>query len=157
MQPKPQTPLKALCAVWCMALLLCQPSLSTAQQLASVDPLVVTNDRGGLLRKRVAEIQEIAALSRPVQITGRICYSTCTMYLGLPGTCVAPHTVFGFHGPSSYGRPLAPAVFERASQIIVGHYPEVLRDWYMTTARHELHQLHKIRGAELIRLGVRQC
>ncbi|MEL6572523.1 MAG: hypothetical protein AAFQ64_12730 [Pseudomonadota bacterium] len=157
MQPKLRTPLKALCAIWSAAFFLCQPTFSTAQQLAPIEPLVVTNDRGGLLRKRIAEIQDIVAASQPVQITGRICYSTCTMYLGLPDTCVAPDTVFGFHGPSSYGRPLAPDVFEQASQTIAAYYPEVLRDWYMTTARHELRQLHKVRGSELIRLGVRQC
>ncbi|MEL6640528.1 MAG: hypothetical protein AAFP98_04315 [Pseudomonadota bacterium] len=130
------------------------PARAAAQPLA---PLVVANDRGGLLRNRIYEIRDIVAKARPVQITGRYCYSTCTLYLGLPQTCIQSSTVFGFHGPSSYGRALDPDVFEHASRLIVAHYPEALRDWYMTTARHELRGLHKISGSELIRLGVKEC
>ncbi len=79
------------------------------------------------------------------------------MFLGLPQMCVSPDTIFGFHGPSSYGQPLDPEVFERASNIIADHYPDVLKDWYMTTARHSLTGLYRVSGKELIRLGVAAC
>lgn len=119
--------------------------------------LEIHNDRGGSLRERISQIQQIRAQSQPVRVVGRICYSTCTMFLGLPQTCVSPDTIFGFHGPSSYGRPLDQDIFDHASRLIADHYPEVLRDWYMDTARHSIIRLHRIRGEELIRLGVAAC
>ena len=119
--------------------------------------LTVKNDRGGSLRDRIYEIQQIRQTGQKVRVTGRICYSTCTMFLGLPQTCVSPDTVFGFHGPSSYGNALDPDVFERASALIVQHYPEPLRDWYWNTARHSLRGLYRINGQDMIRLGVAAC
>ena len=129
------------------------PALADAQSV----PLVVDNDRGGSLRARIAEIRALRDSGQPVRIMGRICYSTCTMYLGLPQTCVSPQTTFGFHGPSSYGRPLDPAVFQRASELIRDHYPVPLRQWYMDTARHRISGLYRVSGAEMIRLGVSPC
>lgn len=130
---------------------------ASAQAEPSGSALVVNNDRGGSLRERIYEIRTLRESARPVQILGQICYSTCTMYLGLPQTCVSPRTTFGFHGPSSYGRSLEPAVFERASELIRDHYPTALRQWYMDEARHSLWGLHRVSGAEIIRLGVRAC
>jgi len=128
-----------------------------AQQSTALSPVVIGNDRGGRLRDRLRQINEIRRTGQPVQVVGNICYSTCTMFLGLPQTCVSPNTVFGFHGPSSWGRPLEPAVFERASEIISDHYPEPLRVWYMQEARHTIWSLHRVRGSEMIRLGVAAC
>lgn len=129
-----------------------------AQQNASLPVLKVGNDRGGKLRDQVARLDVLRVSGQPVEITGNICFSTCTMYLGLPQTCVSPATTFGFHGPSSYGRPLDQDTFERASRIIVAHYPPVLHDWYMAYGRHERTGLLRVTGAHLIRIGAaRPC
>ena len=49
-------------------------------------PLVVLNDRGGLLKTRLRQIKSLRAQGRPIEIRGGICYSTCTMLMGLPNT-----------------------------------------------------------------------
>nr|WP_317056585.1 hypothetical protein [Roseovarius sp. W115] len=120
-------------------------------------PLVVRNDRGGELKKRLHQLSELRQSGRPVEIRGGVCFSTCTMFLSLPQTCVLPRTTFGFHGPSSYGRPLAPKVFEEASHVIADHYPPALRRWYLETGRYRIRTLYRIRGAKLIELGVQAC
>ena len=127
---------------------------STANQQSFVE---ISNDRGGLLRDRLIELQLLRQTGQTVRITGNICYSTCTMFLGLPQTCVSPQTTFGFHGPSSYGRPLDPAVFEEASQIMASHYPAVLRDWYMQTGRHEIVKLYRFKGEDMVQMGIAAC
>lgn len=140
------------------------PKTSDAQPRQSIEavslepePLVVRNDRGGLLRTRMKQLAMLRRESRPVEIRGRVCYSTCTMFLGLPETCVSPNTTFGFHGPSSFGRRLDNATFERASEIIASHYPPVLKNWYMTKARHRIWALYRVSGSNLIALGVPSC
>jgi hypothetical protein len=124
---------------------------------ASGSYIEISNDRGGLLYERIAELQRLRQTGQSVRITGNICYSTCTMFLALPQTCVSPSTTFGFHGPSSYGRPLDPVVFEQASRIMADHYPQVLKDWYMKTGRHEITALYRFRGEDIIRMGVASC
>jgi len=117
----------------------------------------VRNDRGGLLIERLRELRELRRSQRPVRVVGNLCYSTCTLFLGLPNTCVSPDTVFGFHGPSSYGRPLKPDTFERASSIIANHYPAPLKNWYMEKGRKRLNGMYYIRGANIIAMGVPSC
>jgi hypothetical protein len=118
---------------------------------------VVENDRGGLLLKRLAQIRALRQSGQPVRITGGICYSTCTMLVGLPQTCITPDVRFGFHGPSSHGRALTPETFERASEIIASFYPKPLRRWYMSKGRYRIHGLYHIDGTQMIRLGVPAC
>lgn len=136
----------------------------TAQAVAQTQPssgrpnyIEITNDRGGLLVDRLVELQLLRQTGQQVRITGNICYSTCTMFLGLPQTCVSPQTTFGFHGPSSYGTPLDPQIFEQASQIMAAHYPQVLKDWYIKTGRHEIVKLYRFKGADIVRMGVPAC
>lgn len=117
----------------------------------------ISNDRGGLLRDRIAELQELRRTGQQVRISGDICYSTCTMFLGLPQTCVSPATTFGFHGPSSYGRPLDPTVFEEASRVMADHYPDVLKTWYLETGRYEIVALYRFRGSDIIKMGIQSC
>ena len=117
----------------------------------------ISNDRGGLLLDRIAELQQLRRTGQSVRITGNICYSTCTMFLGLPQTCVSPSTTFGFHGPSSYGRPLEPALFEEASKVMAEHYPAVLKDWYMKTGRYEIVDVYRFRGSDIIKMGIQSC
>ncbi|MEL6957814.1 MAG: hypothetical protein AAGL89_02540 [Pseudomonadota bacterium] len=126
-------------------------------QSAPIEPLIINNDRGGLLRVRIAEIAALRDEDRPVEIRGRVCYSTCTLFLGLPNTCVLPTTTFGFHGPSNYGFPLDADTFNTASRIIATHYPPALRQWYLETGRYRINGLYRISGENIISLGVRAC
>lgn len=118
---------------------------------------VVGNDRGGFIRDRLIELRNLRASGRRVEIRGNICYSTCTMLLGLPQTCISPDTTFGFHGPSKLGRRLPPDRFEYFSRVISQYYPAPLQSWYMTTGRNRITGMHRIKGAEIIRLGARAC
>ncbi|MGJ8543886.1 MAG: hypothetical protein ACSHWZ_00480 [Sulfitobacter sp.] len=120
-------------------------------------PLIIGNDRGGLLVERLREVAVLRESNRPVRIMGAVCYSTCTLYLGLPQTCISAKTLFGFHGPSSFGRPLQPVVFERASLAIASHYPPALKHWYITKARFKIASVQKVDGAQIIRMGVPAC
>ncbi|HBB85005.1 MAG TPA: hypothetical protein DC031_17490 [Sulfitobacter sp.] len=134
-----------------------KPVYSQTTSHVQSKPLIVHNDRGGLLRARLLKLGELRKSQRPVKITGAICYSTCTMYLGLPQTCISPDTVFGFHGPSSYGKNLKSVAFERASKIIAGYYPSALRKWYMAEGRYKLQSVYKVKGRQIIAMGIRQC
>lgn len=127
------------------------------QVVSQMAPLVVRNDRGGLLRDRLRQIGELRQQGRPVEIRGAVCFSTCTMFLGLPGTCISPRTTFGFHGPSSYGRTLAPDAFNRASRIIASYYPEPLKSWYMDEGRFKIRSINRIKGKQIIDMGVPAC
>ncbi|WP_158979967.1 hypothetical protein [Parasedimentitalea maritima] len=124
---------------------------------ASVQPYVIDNDRGGTVRDRLREIDTLRTTGQPVEIRGQICYSTCTMLLGLPQTCVSPGTVFGFHGPSRSGKRLKPEEFEYYSQLIAEHYPETLRNWYMKKGRKRIRGIYRMSGTEIIRMGVKAC
>jgi hypothetical protein len=130
-----------------------------AQAVAPVRsaPLIVRNDRGGRISPRVKEIAELRRSGRPVEIRGAVCLSTCTMFLGLPQTCLEPGTRFGFHGPSKNGRRLSARDFDYWSQIIAAHYPKPLRDWYMTTGRLRINGYHELNGRALIELGLERC
>ena len=146
--------------IFAMASFVAIPATSVAAQTndaLQTTPLVTTNDRGGLLRDRLRQLVVLRQQDRTVQIRGRICLSTCTLLISLPNTCVSPSTTFGFHGPSSYGRPLDPETFNRASEIIADHYPPALRNWYMETGRFRINTMYRISGKTLINLGVRAC
>lgn len=148
---------QTLVALIVMIGLLLSPSWATAQVYSQLKPLVIRNDRGGLLDTRLRQLHTLRESGRPVMITGRVCYSTCTMLIGLPQTCVSPKTTFGFHGPSSYGRRLSPDRFEWASNVIAHYYPPALKQWYLAEGRHKIIGLHRISGAQLIAMGVKQC
>jgi hypothetical protein len=113
-------------------------------------PYVVGNDRGGFVRDRLIELRNLRSSGRPVD-------STCTMLLGLPNTCISPNTTFGFHGPSRSGRRLSPEKFDFYSRIIAANYPQELNSWYMQTGRKRINSIYKIKGRELIRMGIRAC
>lgn len=121
--------------------------------------LVVLNDDGGVIQERVDRIARLNREGTLVRIVGDRCNSACTMYLGMDTVCVSPNTIFGFHGPSSqiYGVGLAPADFERWSNIMADHYPSPIKEWFLADARYTIVGLVRVRGKELIRLGVREC
>lgn len=130
---------------------------AVAQVIGGDDIVVIGNDRGGKVKARLIELNDLQRRARSVRILGDFCYSTCTMYLGLPQTCVSRDTVFGFHGPTRRGRPLDPALFDYASRVIAHHYPATIKRWYLDTGRHEIRGLYKMKGAELIRHGIKEC
>lgn len=118
--------------------------------------LVVRADAGGLLATRDREVDRLRASGERVELRGT-CNSACTMYLGLENICIDRRASFGFHGPSSYGRPLPAAEFERWSQIMARNYREPLKTWFLDTARYEIGGQLRLSGAELIRLGYPEC
>ncbi|CUH80878.1 hypothetical protein TRM7557_03118 [Tritonibacter multivorans] len=117
-------------------------------------PYIVRADYGGAVNDRLRDIRSLRTTKRPIKIQGSVCFSSCTMLLGLERTCVNPNTVFGFHGPSRRGVPLERATFDHASRLIAAHYPGVLKTWYLSVARHSLSELLLLKGSDLIQLGV---
>lgn len=129
----------------------------TVAKAAGQSAYVVRNDRGGFIRDRLVELHNLRESGRRVEIRGRVCYSTCTMFLGLPNTCISPRTQFGFHGPSKNGRRLAPDRFDHYSRVIAQHYPNQLNDWYMETGRKRIDGVHHIKGRDIIQMGIKAC
>ncbi|WP_341366850.1 hypothetical protein [Yoonia sp. BS5-3] len=142
------------CAIGLTMALGAAGSVASAQSQAA---LIVQNDRGGLIGARAREISDLNARDIQVQLRGRICYSSCTMYLGAEQVCVDPETIFGFHGPSQRGRALPPDRFEHWSAVMAGHYNAPLRDWFLSEARHRISGYYRISGASLIALGYQAC
>lgn len=126
-------PLRCAAVLAAIALGSVTPAHAQTSQSAA---FVVGNDRGGVVGTRAIQIQRLKAAGRRVEIRGRICLSSCTMFLGAGNVCVHPDTRFGFHGPSYYGRPLLPSQFEYWSEVLASHYPEPVAQWYMSTGRH---------------------
>lgn len=125
------------------------PSAQAAQRA-----YVVKSDRGGYLHDRLIEIENLRRSGTRVQIQGRVCYSTCTMFLGLPHTCVNPQTIFGFHGPSRSGKRLAAEEFDYFSRVMADFYPGQLRSWYLEKGRNRISGVYKIKGSEIIKMGL---
>jgi len=140
----------------CLVIILMLPVVN-GEARAGLKPLIVENDRGGSIVDRAREIEDLRASGQPVEIRGSVCFSTCTMLLGLAQTCIFPHTIFGFHGPSRSGKPLIADEFEQYSQLIAKHYPKPLKDWFLKKGRRRIKGLYKIVGAKIIRMGVKAC
>ncbi|WP_264212278.1 hypothetical protein [Leisingera thetidis] len=135
-----------------LALATLLPAAAAAQQT-----YVVGTDRGGFLHDRLIELGNLQRSGVRVEIRGRVCFSTCTMFLGLPDTCVDPDTVFGFHGPSRSGRRLAQKDFDYFSKVMADYYPEPLKVWFMETGRNRISGVYKVRGSEIIQMGIPAC
>lgn len=140
----------------------CATLLLAASLVASpitADTLIIGNDPGGRIDLRQRAIRLIRQAGDRVEIRGGFCNSACTMYLGLPNMCVSASTVFGFHGPSSGapGIPLRPANFEKWSRVMSENYPAPLRNWFMADARYELSGIKRVRGRDIINMGVQEC
>lgn len=148
----------AKCFALIVSLVLAAPSAhAQSQYLAAQGVLIVRNDPGGVVSKRANEINQLRAQGIRVELRGEVCLSSCTMYLGLANTCVFRGTTFGFHGPSYYGAKLSENDFEYWSQVIASHYPPRLRNWFLTTARYKISDYYRVKGSELIRMGVPEC
>ncbi|MCR8723857.1 hypothetical protein [Frigidibacter sp. ROC022] len=118
----------------------------------------VSGDPGGPVETRVALVEQLRASHARVEIVGG-CWSACTMFLSLPNVCVARSARLGFHGPSSGipGIGLAPERFDYYSRLMAAYYPEPLRSWFLAEGRHITVGFTRLRGAQLIRMGIREC
>ncbi|MGB0660809.1 MAG: hypothetical protein ACPGNV_11590 [Mangrovicoccus sp.] len=139
---------------------LIDPALSGQRPNIKTTPVVINNDVGGQLIHRQKEIHEYWKTGREVRILGDICYSACTMYLGLDRdkVCVRRNTEFGFHGPSILG--LFPAKGEQRElgvTIMAGYYPEPIKAWYIREASKKTYGYHYLKGDYLLKLGYREC
>ncbi len=135
-----------------VGIMLCILSMGGALQAHA--PLIVRNDNGGSVSMRYQALNELRMSGTVVQILGT-CLSACTMYLGLPQTCVAPHSRLGFHGPHIGGKPQVDSVY---AHLLALHYPKPLRDWYLTTGQYlEADEVQYVSGTELIEIGVPAC
>jgi len=121
--------------------------------------ILITHDLGGPVEERMRRIERMRARGEAVAIPYGRCISACTLYLGLPDTCVGPSAEFGFHGPSAgtAGLGLPPDEFYRISGAMAQFYPAPVREWFLTTARYTKLTYLRVSGAQLIELGVKQC
>lgn len=140
------------------ALVLAFATLVPGTARAIEAPWIVTNDMGGSLEQRIAEVEQMRAMGTPVRIVGT-CVSACTLYLGLPNTCVMPQARLGFHGPSSplRGIPLPRQKYEYFTQVMATYYPGRIRSWFMSDARRVTDSYYEITGRQAIAMGARSC
>ncbi|MFY0634834.1 MAG: hypothetical protein JXQ91_13565 [Vannielia sp.] len=135
------------------------PSLQGASAApVNVAPTVIVgNDRGGFIRARLKELREIRDSGQRVEIRGKVCFSTCTMYLGADDVCISPKTTFGFHGPAMAIGRMTQAQFDYTSRVIASHYPPSIAQWYMAEGRTRITGFYRMKGEQLIRLGIESC
>ncbi len=143
-----------------LALLLLLPGLTLPATAAIKAPgvSIIRNDPGGSVASRLRQIEKLRSDGTRVEIRGT-CASACTLFLGLPNTCVARSSRLSFHGPQSqyYGVALPPQEFEYWSQVMADHYPGPIRLWFLAKARNTTMEVLTITGAEAIRMGARPC
>lgn len=147
-------------ALLCGALLtaifaICMTATYTVAEVRTTT--IVGNDRGGLIGARAIEIEAINAAAGRVELRGRICHSSCTMYLAVNDLCVSATTTFGFHGPSRNGTALPQSQFDHWSAVMARHYDTSLGNWFMREARHRTNGYYRITGAQLIARGYPAC
>lgn len=129
-------------------------ALALASSVHATPPFVVQDDWGGSVVQRLQILNQLRQEGRVVEIMGR-CYSACTMYLGLPTTCVHQQAEFGFHAPQRKGVPLPDSP---AAKLLAAHYPGSLRAWYQAEGQYlEASELAIISGSDLIAIGLPEC
>jgi hypothetical protein len=129
----------------------------TTAQASANHKIIIVNDRGGIIQDRLRQIREFSSQGVEVELKGEVCLSSCTLFLALPNVCVSPNTKFGFHGPSSYGRPLPSKAFNYWSDVMARHYREGLKAWFMQTGRYRINGYYTIKGRNLAQYGYRLC
>ncbi|MGO4907917.1 hypothetical protein ACEN2J_06235 [Pseudorhodobacter sp. W20_MBD10_FR17] len=129
--------------------------IASANAVLALD---IRNDMGGVVSQRMAKVEQLRAAGTRVRILGT-CVSACTLYLGLPNTCVSRTAKLGFHGPSTrlQGIPLPRQEFERVSRQMAAYYPSQIRGWFMSEARMRTGSYYTISGAQAIAMGARPC
>lgn len=150
-------PLGRVMAAVTVALMLCaQPSHAW---VSAPKRILVTHDLGGPIAERMRRIERMRARGEGVAIPHGRCISACTLFLGLPATCVGKNAEFGFHGPSAAtgGLGLSPQEFEQVSTAMAQYYPSAIRHWFLSNARFQTLTYFSISGADLIAAGVTEC
>lgn len=129
-----------------------------AAPVAAQSALIVRSDLGGSVEDRLSLIADLRNEGRRVEIRGQ-CASACTMYLGLPNSCVSRASQLGFHGPQSqfYGISLPPDQFEYWSRVMASNYPGPIAQWFMAEARQTTMGLITISGSQAIAMGAQAC
>lgn len=132
--------------------------LMPAEASARATVQVVQYDLGGDVEGRIREVARLRAKGTQVRIEG-ICVSACTLYLGLPNSCVAASATLGFHGPATNipGIPLPREDFERVSSTMATYYPGQIRTWFMSSARLITENYYTISGAQAVAMGAHGC
>lgn len=119
--------------------------------------LVIGNDRGGMIGARATEIAALNQSNTRVELRGRICYSSCTLYLGVSNLCISRNTTFGFHGPSRNGTALTQSQFDHWSQVMASHFSAPLQSWFLREARFRTKGMYRLTGDQLVSLGYTAC
>jgi hypothetical protein len=135
------------------------PTTAALAFVRSPFQILVVDDLGGAVEERMRQVDRMRAQGQGAAIPYGRCISACTLYLGLPDTCVGRSAVFGFHGPSARTRGLGLPLgeFDRVSHAMANYYPEPVRSWYLSTARHIIGTYYQVSGAQLISMGFREC
>lgn len=118
-------------------------------------PLVITNDKGGVLDEYIASANRMGNSGREIRITG-LCGSACTVYLRLPNTCITPNATVAFHGARS-AKTGQPSPLGNLKLIL--NYSEGIEQLFFDHAAHlQGSDAYYVSGAQLIALGeVREC
>ena len=116
------------------------------------------NDYGGSIAKYVAAVDRHNDNGDRVELTASVCESACTLYLGVSDVCVAPSALFGFHSPqiATRGLALLPSERVRLVNVMANHYPEPLRQWFLSGPAHQIKPMY-LTGKELIAMGFPAC
>lgn len=118
--------------------------------------LTVWYDVGWHIDFRKEEISKILSEGVQVEITGNMCYSACTLYLGLPHLCIDANTKFWFHGPINMttGKPLSHNNFEKVTHEVADYFPAPLKTLFLEDWRYKYDGYHVIKWNDLIRSWV---
>lgn len=124
------------------------------------ETLIVKYDLGGDIKDRMRMVDHMIRNGDSVEIQGR-CISACTIYLAVPNACTTRGAEWGFHGPAArrQGLGLLLPEFEWLSVAMARYYPEPVRRWYLSTARHVSGQdYYSVSGAALIDMdAINEC
>lgn len=113
--------------------------------------IVVNYDHGGVFVDYLARAQQMRRDGDRVEIRNE-CDSSCTVYLGVPGTCVWKTAVFGFHRPRGSRYAESAAVNAAWTEWLWRQYPPVLRARLGSLTPN----LRWLTGADLIAIGATQ-
>lgn len=115
----------------------------------------IRHDMGGPIDDRKEDMRDMDG----VRIAGD-CYSACTLYLGLPETCVTPDARLGFHSPflrvAGLDVPMPRDQWEAVTQDMASHYPPAIAEWFLRNARYHTEPVI-LTGRQAIEMGARPC
>jgi len=100
------------------------PGQANASGLLRPNHVTIWNDRGGRMIQYALNAKRIQKAGKQVRFSGR-CDSACTLYLGLPRSCISRNASFGFHLP--YGSTTEGN--RAAAQYMMRKYPGWVRSW----------------------------